>query len=286
MNNDFSPRIGFIGAGRVGTTLGKYFVHRGQTVVGYTSRSQVSAKQAAQFTDTTCYENIEDFINNCNMIFLTVPDSQIEDVWHKVSKYNITGKIISHCSGAMSSKIFSDITMHGAFGYSIHPLCAVSSKEESYKTFDKVFFTVEGAADKLNNIIDWLKSMGNPVTSIDGDNKVLYHASAVFASNLVIGLFGTACSLLEECGFNKADAEMALSGLFAGNCSNIVTQGMANALTGPVDRNDINTIEKHLAVLDGDKREIYTLLSKKLIDIAKNKNLGTDYSELIKLLRD
>lgn len=285
MNNDFSPRIGFIGAGRVGTTLGRYFKAKTQNVVGFFSRSEASAEEAAQFTDTVCFKNIEELINNCNMIFITVPDGQIVNVWGTVSHYNITGKIITHCSGAMSSQIFSNITMHSAFGYSIHPLCAVSSKEESYKDFSNVFFTIEGSADKLNTVLNWLKKIGNPATAIDSNCKALYHASAVFASNLAVGLYSTACSLLEECGFNESDAHKALSGLSLGNCSNIVEQGVIKALTGPVDRNDIGTIKKHLQVLNGNNRDIYTALSSELVKIAGRKNPGTDYTEMSRLLK-
>ena len=43
-------RIGFIGAGKVGFTLGKYFREHGIEVTGYYSRSIQSASEAAEFT--------------------------------------------------------------------------------------------------------------------------------------------------------------------------------------------------------------------------------------------
>ena len=43
-------RIGIIGAGRMGFTLGKHFVLGGLDVAGYYSRSSESAGAAAEFT--------------------------------------------------------------------------------------------------------------------------------------------------------------------------------------------------------------------------------------------
>ena len=131
-------------------------------------------------------------------------------IFGEVSKYDIKGKCICHCSGAMSSSVFNDITGHGASGYSIHPLCAVSSKENSYRNFSNVFFSVEGSDKYRESIISWLRAMGNPVSHIASDRKVLYHAAAVFASNLVIGLYKMGTTLLSECGFTPEEAEHAL----------------------------------------------------------------------------
>ena len=47
MNKEF-PVIGFIGAGRVGFTLGRYFVENGLNVSGYYSRTYEHAVSASQ----------------------------------------------------------------------------------------------------------------------------------------------------------------------------------------------------------------------------------------------
>lgn len=286
MNSDFRPRVGFIGAGRVGTTLGKYFHDHGADVSGYYSKSHESAQASATFTDTACYNSIAELTSDCNMLFITVPDGQIGSVWNEVSKYDIKGKCICHCSGAMSSSIFNDITGHGAFGYSVHPLCAVSSKENSYKNFSDVFFAVEGSDEYRDRIIEWLRAMGNPVSGIASDKKVLYHVAAVFASNLGVALYNMAAGILADCGIEADTATKALSGLYLGNCQNIVKQGAVKALTGPVDRNDITTINKHIEALDGDALEVYKKLSMELIKVASLKNPDTNYNELMQILAE
>lgn len=56
-------KTGFIGAGKVGCSLGRYFTEKGRglglSVEGYFSRSVESAKEAARFTDSKPYESIE-----------------------------------------------------------------------------------------------------------------------------------------------------------------------------------------------------------------------------------
>ena len=284
MNNGFNPRIGFIGAGRVGTTLGKYFITKGASVAGYYSRTVKSAKTAASFTDTASYDSIAELIDDCNMLFITVPDNKIEAVWNEISDYSITGKCICHCSGAMSSSVFEGIQGLAAYGYSIHPLCAINSISESYKTMDSVFFSVEGSDQYIQDITAWLRSMGNPASIIASDKKVLYHAPAVLASNLSIGLYHMAGRLLGECGIDPDTACMAINNLYLGNSMNVVNKGPIDALTGPVDRGDTSTIKKHLNELTGDTLQVYKLLSNELIKVASVKNPNTDYSELELLL--
>ena len=100
-------QIGFIGAGKVGVSLGKYFKEKGLQVGGFYSRSPESAAWAATFTNTIHYKSLEEIISSCDMIFFTVPDDAIASVWEEAKPF-VSGKIIAHCSGLHSSKIFSE----------------------------------------------------------------------------------------------------------------------------------------------------------------------------------
>ena len=137
-------RIGFVGAGKVGFTLGKYMSERNVCVSGYYSRSEESARQASVFTHTKYYKTLEDLIGSSDALFLTVPDGAIEDVWNSIKRYSLTGKFICHCSGVMTSAVFSEINQMGAFGYSIHPLFAIHSRSQSYQEISQAYFTIEG----------------------------------------------------------------------------------------------------------------------------------------------
>lgn len=277
-------KIGFIGAGKVGFTLGKYFVTQGQTVTGYYSQNPQSAYEAARFTNTKPYETCRPLIEDSDTLFLTVPDGAIQTIWDYIKTLPIKGKIICHCSGSLSSAIFSEIESMGAYGYSIHPLFAISNKFESYKEIPNALFTIEGSKDYFDNMQHFLESLGNEVQQIDTNAKTKYHTAAVIVSNQVVALAKLGVDLLMDCGFSEKKAQTALAPLMLGNVKNMISQGISNALTGPIERNDMETIKKHLSCLTETKQELYILLSILLIEIAKDKNPQQDYDLLQTLL--
>ena len=279
-------RIGFIGAGKVGFTLGKYMTVRGADVSGYYSLSEESAKEAADFTHTKYYAKLEDIVSGSDALFLTCPDGAVENVWNLIKRYSLKGKCICHCSGSLSSAVFSEINLCKAYGYSIHPLLAISSKRDSYRNISKAYFTIEGHEKYLNFWSEFFAGLGNPVKIISAENKALYHGAAVFVSNLVCGLFEEGISLMRRCGFDEDEARLALGPMLLNNAQSLAELGPVRALTGPVERGDALTIKKHLEALSGREKIIYKALSETLIDIGKVKHPEKDYTGIYALLSE
>lgn len=284
MNNE-NLSIGFIGAGRVGFTLGRYFYEKNLKLSGYYSKSYAHSCKAAEFTHSKSYKTIKELVNESQIIFITVPDSSIYDVYLQLKQYELKDKILCHCSGALSAEVFEDIESIGAYGYSIHPAFAINDKENSYKKISRAFFTIEGNDEKISVIQKIFEKLENPVQIINAKDKHKYHASLVMASNLVIGLYHIALSQLEECGFSYSMANEVLKPLFLNNAENLCSNGCMNALTGPVERNDIDTINKHLSILNNQSTlNLYRILSNELINIAKQKYPDNNYEILENLL--
>lgn len=280
--------IGFIGAGRVGFTLGRYFYENHLELSGYFSKSSGHACEAAVFTHSKSYQTIRELAADSQVIFITVPDSNIQEVYLQLKDYDLKNKILCHCSGALSAEVFSDLEKKGAYGYSVHPVLAINDKENSYKEMRQAFFTVEGSEQKMPVIKELFRKLGNPVQVITAENKYKYHASLVMASNLVIALYHISRQLLEECGFSNLAAGEVIAPLFLGNAQSICKNGCVNALTGPVDRNDITTVKKHLSVLKEEDDpaiiDVYRLLSGELLKITKQKYPDRNSEELSNLL--
>lgn len=268
-------QIGFIGAGKVGVSLGKYFKEKGRKVAGYYSLTEASAKWAAEFTNTTYYENLQQIISDCDILMFTVPDDKIAEVYQQ-AKTHLSGKLIAHCSGLHSSKIFSDVGTVHCSAYSIHPLCAISSKEHSYKLLSDTLFTIEGDATHISTIQQMFKEMGNRTCVISAENKAKYHAAASLASNHMTAVFYMAEKLFMECGFSEKEAREELYGLARGNLENILAQGCISSLTGPIERGDVATVEKHLECLPKDIRLAYLENGKQLVEIAEKKHPERD----------
>ncbi len=280
-------KIGFIGAGKVGFSLGKYFTEKGINLSGYYSREPASSKDAAEFTSSSHYLVVSELIRDSDVIFLTVPDAEISRVYNEIKTMNIIGKQLCHCSGAMTvADAFPDISAYSAQGFSIHPLFPVSSRYESYKQLDDAFFCIEGDNTGIANWTEIFAGLGNRTRIISPENKKQYHAACAMSSNLVCGLISISVSLLRNCGFSDEEALCALKPLAESNIRNIFSQGISNALTGAVERCDIKTVENHIRYIDSDEdRQIYKSLSLKLIQLAEIRHPEIDYSGMYQILR-
>lgn len=283
-----ATRIGFIGAGKVGFSIGKFFASGGLLVSGYYSRSNASAQEAAAFTQSSHFESIEDLIAASDAIFVTVPDNAIADVYGQMRIFDLSGKQICHCSGSLSAdEVFTDLEGAGATGYSLHPLFPVSSKYESYKELPQAFFCIEGSAEHLDDWRSLLEKLGVRVQVISATDKKRYHAACVVASNLVCGLVQQSVDMLVSCGFSSEEALEALTPLMRANLDHIIECGPIDALTGPVERNDTMTVTAHVKCLkDPIDRSVYKSVSLKLLDMAVRRHPNNDYAPMREALEN
>lgn len=274
-------KIGIIGAGKVGTTLGKYLSNAGICVTGYYSRTRESADEAATFTRTSICQSLAELAAASDTLFLAAPDGAIEQIWQEVAGLSIRQYIICHFSGSLSSHVFSGIRDAGAYGISIHPMYAFSDKFTSYENFHTAYLTMEGDERAVAVMKPLFEGLGHRVMTIRAEDKMKYHAAAAMASNEMLGLMQASLDIMEQCGFDQTDAMTMLTPLVQGNIHSMLTKGCTSALTGPIERNDVSTVRKHLEALgDSDAGRIYRSLGKTMIALAQRKNPDRDYREM------
>jgi len=288
-NRMATMKVGFIGPGKVGCSLGRYITektHAGFAVSGYFGRSEGSAQEAASLAGGRAFDTPEELAAASDLILLTVPDNQIESVWAYLSEKlpdRSDPLYIGHCSGSQSAEVFRP-QPHGCHFGSMHPLIAVYDKENSHEKFPGCYFTIEGAEAFIAAAGGLLTALGNPWREIDATHKTGYHAASVIISNLVCALVYTGTEIFKACGLDDEFADDAWHALFLENAENTAALGPVRALTGPVERCDTATVARHLETLSGEAREIYLLLSRTLTETAKRKNPERDYSKMIQLL--
>ena len=243
-------RIGFIGAGKCGVSLANYFRCNGFSISGFYSRHSMCG--GFKFLP------LLDLVNNSEIIFITVSDSQIINVWNDISRLNLGGKIICHTSGQNTSDIF--IGADKNMVCSVHPMLTFNSTDVSVHAISKAFFTLEGGEDAISKISQILIKCKNRFKVINKEDKAKYHAAACFASNFVVSVCDVAFKMLYECGFSEDEARQALVPIMENNMSNIISVGTKKAVTGPAARGDMETIKKHLEVL-GEYTDLYMELT-------------------------
>ncbi len=273
-------QVGIIGAGKVGTTLGACLKEHGIKVTGFYSRTYESAKESAEFTGTVPFHTLEEICQSSDTLFLTVSDDRIESVWDRIDKRLLFGKMICHFSGSISSVVFSGREQWEILAASAHPVFAFHDKFTSIQDFHGISFTLEGDQMAVTMLKDLLLELGHRPYLIDSKDKEKYHAAASMASNHAVALFSTAFSLLEECGFQEEEARELFAPLILANAKNVCENGCVKALTGPIERGDVTTVKKHLSVLRDDALEVYVVLAKKILELAKKKHPEREYAGL------
>lgn len=272
-------RIGIIGAGKVGTTLGKYLSIHGKNVTGFYSRTHESADEAATFAETETYSSLCKLVEKSDVIFITTPDGAIHQVWGDLLHQDISNRIICHFSGSLSSHVFSGREEAGASGISMHPMYAFSDKFHSYEQFHTAYLTLEGDLEAVAVMKPMWEAIGHHVLTLKAEDKIKYHAAAAMASNEMLGLMQASLDILSECGFSEKDSMALLTPLVQGNIASMLEKGCVNALTGPVERGDAQTVRKHLQALEGSKAgKIYQSLGSTMVELAKRRNPDRDYT--------
>lgn len=256
--------IGFIGAGKAGCSLARYFARRGFEISGFWSRS-------FKETGFDFLQSPNDVASKSEIIFITVTDSAISAVWNGLDKSALKNKTICHCSGSLTSDIFTRADRNTVC--SVHPMLAFNSGRTSTEKISRAFFTIEGGRAAVEKISALLTRCGNPFRVIDAQSKPKYHAAACFASNFVTAVCAEAFELLEECGFSEDEAKAALSPLMAENMENIISCGIRGSLTGPAARGDALTVKKHLNALGEEKKRAYKPLCAIMARLAGHEEL-------------
>lgn len=267
INGGDTIKIGFIGPGKVGVNLGRYFTQKGITISGFYGQNINSTKEAINITKSKFYENIKDIIKESDILFITTPDDIISIIDTQLSKFNLNNKSICHTSGSLKSNVLYNSKNSGALIYSIHPMFAFSNKNINLNELEKIYFSIEGDYFENSPIEKLIKKLGNKYFLRKEEDSATYHLANVFVSNLILSLLNIGISYFKKLGLSENDSLEAIKPLVKGNIESIFEKGFVDSLTGPVLRGDLTTIEKHLNALDKDHKELYKILSLNLLKL-------------------
>jgi predicted short-subunit dehydrogenase-like oxidoreductase (DUF2520 family) len=140
--------------------------------------------------------------------------------------------------------------------------------------------------ERIDEIIGFIEKLGNKSLVIDSSKKSLYHIANVTVSNLVLALLSIGYDCMQMCGVNAENTMQTLMPLIISNINNIAEKGFVSSLTGPVERNDVGTIIKHLDALPQQYASIYAQLSMILTGFAQQKHPEKDYLKLLQYFND
>ncbi len=256
--------IVFIGAGKIAYSFAGALRSKGINLSAVISRSITSAQGLAAEYDIPLFsDQLCDIPDKSNLIILSVPDGELKQIARNFSKLkiNFRKKTFIHLSGSLNTDVLKPLAVKGAKTASLHILQSFPIKTQiplkgcfaAIETENKlVYTTLKALADRLELI----------PFRISSESKTLYHIAGVFASNFLAGNIFALDKNIELAGI-KPDASSLFRPIIQTTLNNIRLNGPVKALSGPVERNDIKTIERHIKELKkkGDKFSKYIYLS-------------------------
>jgi predicted short-subunit dehydrogenase-like oxidoreductase (DUF2520 family) len=241
-------KLGFIGAGTVGTALSVRLSGLGYPVVAVSSRRRTSAQKLAQVVKGCRVLNSQGVADNAELIFITTPDDAIAQVASEV-KWR-PGQGVVHCSGADSTDILKPAKQAGAQVGVFHPLQTFASVKQAMENIPGSTFALEAEEPLLKTLKEMATALGGHWVELKAGDKVAYHAAAVIACNYLVTLLKLATDLWQTFDVPPQKATKALLPLLRGTIHNVETVGIPQCLTGPIARGDVGTIKKHLDALE------------------------------------
>lgn len=208
------PLYGIVGDGRVATHFAHYF--------------RLSGIPFRQWSRRSPGGNLD----GCPIILLLVSDPVIDEL---AGRY--PGRILVHFSGS-----FSSAAAHG-----MHPLMSFGRELYSQAEYPRIPFVAENPA-LFRRLFPRL---ANPCHGIRAEDKARYHALCAMAGNFTGFLWAR---LFQEFPATLGIPAEAAAPYLERVCRNIAAAPTRpdSFLTGPIARNDAQTVARHLAALQGD----------------------------------
>ncbi len=229
------PTYLLIGSGRVSRHLERYFRLLGLRTHSWSRKGDPSslAKLAQASSHALCLISdpaIEPFLHDHEALF--------------------SSKTVVHASGSLVTP-----RARGA-----HPLMTFTSAEPyDLGTYKAIPFVIEKGGPALT---DLLPGLPNPSFELDPALKPLYHAYCVMSGNFTTLLWQKVIVEFESRLGLPRDALFPYLAQVAGN----LRRDAEHALTGPIARNDDETMRRHLRELDSDP---YALVYRAFIAAAR-----------------
>lgn len=246
-------RFNVIGAGRLGKNLALSLIHYAHAeLIAITNHHLASAHKAVATIAAGHAVAIVTELPAVDLTLITSPDDTIATV-AKALAHNpnlLTGSIVAHCSGVLNCDSLKPLHDKGCLIASIHPLKAFPADYLDVNALHDCHCVIEGDDAAVSVLTSLFTLMGAKIIPISSLKKSTYHAAAVMASNYVVTLADCAIGLLIEAGLSDAQAKTVTLGLMQNSINNMGdTSRVANALTGPLVRGDVNTIDAHLQAI-------------------------------------
>jgi predicted short-subunit dehydrogenase-like oxidoreductase (DUF2520 family) len=243
----------------------------GVTISAVAGRDATAAERTSQFIGHANVAAIADVPKTCSHAIVAVSDDAIQSVMEQLSGCQIA----LHTRGALGPLNVTGIQATGV----LHPLQTVSSASSGVDDLPHCTFAYGGDNAAETWAQSLIRAIGARSLHLSASSWISYHAAAVFASNYQAALMDSALELMKIAGIDAVDALAALRPLVDTAVANIFSQSPAGALTGPIRRGDIETLRKHITILDQASlptKHLYAAAGLQTLSMAQRNGAGVN----------
>lgn len=273
-----TPVVFIIGAGVVGTNLAAKLARAGVPVAGVHGRHPDLTEAASSVSGVLgSWGEIPEFLSQSDVVILSVRDTRVPEVAKRLvdEKRLRSSQILLHTSGNRPAAEMLSVAEGLVAGVgTLYPLVAVADAPGVLENMTGAAFGVEGDEAATHVATKLVRLMGGKVLPLRPDKMALYHAAAVMGSSYVVALADIARGLLVSAGIPEEDTLPALLPLLTSAVRNLVEIGLPSAMTGPVVRGDVDSLERHVAALERaapDLIDLYRRLGREALRIARKR---------------
>ena len=250
-------KIVLVGAGNMATQLALALSNKGCEILQVYSRTIDSARLlAGRIGECTLYTNsIAEIVTDADLYIFSLSDSALPDV---INQMQPNGALWVHTAGSMPMDVFADkCARYGV----LYPMQTVN-KDRVVDWSDVPIFVEASNEDDTQYLVQLSQRLSNNVSRSNSQQRQSLHLAAVFACNFSNHMYAIAERLLNEQGL---DFEV-MKYLIRETEHKAESISPVDGQTGPAVRNDVNVMDKHLALLgDSPEGELYRLISKNIM---------------------
>jgi predicted short-subunit dehydrogenase-like oxidoreductase (DUF2520 family) len=262
--------VGVVGAGRVGSALGRALGLAGHTIVAASGVSDASRERVRDRLPGVPLLPVPEVVAAADLVLLAVPDDAIPSLVSGLvsTGVEVRGKLLAHTSGQHGVGVLDPATRAGALPLALHPVMTFTGRPDDVERLAGISFGVT-APDPLRPVAEALVvEMGGEPVWIPEQHRTLYHAALAGGANHLVTLVVETMDLLGRAGVE--DPGRMLGPLLGAALDNALRLGV-RGLTGPVARGDAATVRGHVAELDRvspEARGAYVALARLTADRA------------------
>ncbi|MEP6758263.1 MAG: Rossmann-like and DUF2520 domain-containing protein [Actinomycetota bacterium] len=277
--------IAIVGAGTAGTAVGVAWGRAGHRIVAATGRDATLERVAAWLPETPV-RAISEAGAIAEVVAIAVPDDALPTVVTEVANVVTPGAWVLHLSGAQGLDVLAPIVGAGGRVLALHPLqtfADVAGALDALRDCAVAVTAVDTAGFGLGERL--ATDLGGRPFRLPDAARPLYHAAAVFASNDLVAISGAAEALLSIAGV--PDALGAMRPLQETTLANVHRLGPHAALTGPIVRGDVGTIDRNLRAVAAAAPHLvapYVELSRLALSLAGDRLPGAGRTAVEKVL--